>query len=267
MHDDSPGGPPAAPGPDLDVGPIGKADARRPPAWRVWAAALTMGALAGLASWYVGEQYVEFYRPKTRQVQGMGGPMTIVTPQERAATIANNATVAFGILGGFLGLALGGAGGLLRGSPRRAAAAGVLGLALGAGAGVAASLIVLPIYNKSMETADETNMGDMLGPLLTHSAIWSAIGAACGLAFGIGLGGGALTIRSVLAGLIGGALGAAVYEMVGAFEFPLDATLQPLSNSWQTRLLGRAAVALLVAAGCAAAYAEPRRRTRPEPSP
>lgn len=257
----------APPSSDLDAGagagPPQTWDA--PPAWKVWTATLIMGGLAGTVSWLAGEKLVEYFRPATRVVFGSGGPMTIASPQELASTMARNATLAFGVLGGSLGMALGGAGGLLRGSTRRAAMAALVGLALGIGAGVASSLVVLPFYNRVMTLADETNAGDLVTPLLTHGAIWSAIGAACGLAFGIGVGGRSILVRAMLGGLLGGAVGAAVYELIGAIAFPLDHTAQPLSSSWESRLLARQSVALLVAAGAAAAFAEPKRRKPTQP--
>lgn len=268
MRDASLGGPAAASWSDLDAG-VGPREEIPPPPLRrrqVWAAALAMGGLAGLASWAVGEYCVEYYRPATRVVWGMGVAMTISSPEELASTLARNATLAFGLSGAVLGLALGGAGGLLRGSTRSATVAGLVGLVLGLGAGVASSLIVLPTYNRIMDRADETNAGDLLAPLLAHGVIGSAVGAACGLAFGIGLGGRSRIVRCILGGLVGGAAGAAVYELVGAFAFPLDKTGQPLSISWASRLLARGAAALCIAAGAAAAYAEPRPRKPRGPS-
>ncbi|MDR3618778.1 MAG: hypothetical protein P4L85_05460 [Paludisphaera borealis] len=259
MQDEALGGPAAAPWPDAGVELVQKPVANHPSTQRVWAGALAMGALAGAAAWLVGEFLVDFHRATTHVVFGSGGPMVIASPAELASTLAKNATLAFGVLGALLGVALGGAGGLLRGSTRSATVAGILGLAVGLATGVASSMAVLPIYNRIMDRSDETTAGDLLVPLLTHGAIWSAVGAACGLAFGIGLGGRSRVLRSVLGGLVGGALGAAVYELIGAFAFPLDRTVQPLSISWESRLLAREAVAVFVAAGAAAAYAEPRR--------
>jgi hypothetical protein len=266
MHEESPGGPAAASPIDegVGVGSSASPGAGRPCSRHVWGGALAAGGLAGLASWLAGERLVEYYHPATHVVYGSGGPMTIASPEELASTLAKNATLAFGLLGAILGMALGGAGGLLRDSTRSATAAGLVGLALGLGVAVASSLAVLPIYNRVVARADETNAGDLLPSLLTHGAIWSAIGGACGFAFGLGMGGRSLILRSVLGGLVGGALGAAVYELVGGVAFPLDRTGQPLSISWESRLLARAAVALFVAAGAAAAYAEPKRRKPPE---
>ena len=70
-------------------------------------------------------------------------------------------------------------------------------------------------------------------------------------------------MKVILGGLVGGLLGAVVYEMIGAFVFPMDKTTQPISETWGTRLIARLAVAIFAAAGAAWGASE----SRPRPSP
>jgi hypothetical protein len=223
---------------------------------RVWTAALVAGIVAALVSWLAGEALFDAFLPKTKVVYGGGGPMTIATPAELAVTRTKNATLAFGALGAILGLTLGFAGGMARSSVRAGVRAALIGMVLGIVAAAAFSLVLLPVYNRVQDIYEEKASIDLTVPLLIHGGIWAAIGATAGLAFGIGLGGRYAIARGLLGGLVGAALGAVVYEIVGALAFPLDSTVQPLSQSWGSRLLARSAVALLVAVGVALAITE-----------
>jgi hypothetical protein len=103
-------------------------------------------------------------------------------------------------------------------------------------------------------------------PLLTQGGVWSLVGAAGGLALGLGLGSLGQAVRAGLGGLVGAALGAAVYEALAAFSFPNDETDQPVSKTWVTRLIVRLLVAGFAAAGAALAAGDGfrTRRTGPE---
>ncbi len=212
--------------------------------------ALGAGLLAAVASWGIGEAFVEHYRPRTHVVQGAGGPMTIASPEELMATQAKNATLAYGLMGGALGLLLGLAGGLARSTVRSAAGAGVVGMALGAAAGAGATLAMVPLYHRFQDARQEMASMDITVPLLIHSAIWAAAGAAAGLAFGLGAREGRRRLlKAALGGLVGAMVGAAVYELVGALAFPLDKTVEPISLTWTSRLLAHSAVCLFAAIG------------------
>ena len=78
--------------------------------------------------------------------------------------------------------------------------------------------------------------------------------------------GGARIARCVAGGLAGGFLGTVIYELAGAFMFPLDKTYQPLSETSSSRLLARLAVTLCVAV-VAVLAAQVSRRKRPSPRP
>ena len=108
---------------------------------RLWAVALIAGFLAALLSWLPGEAVVEYFKPKTRIVYGSGGPMSISSPAELAATHAKNATIAFCLLGGALGLTLGFAGGTVRSSIPLGLRGALFGLVLGIVAGAATSYL------------------------------------------------------------------------------------------------------------------------------
>jgi hypothetical protein len=222
----------------------------------VWKAAMAAGLVAALVSWLAGEALFEAFLPKTKVVFGAGGPMTISTAAEIAATQAKNATLAFGALGAILGLTFGFAGGMARSSVSAGVRAASIGMLLGIVTAISASLALLPIYNRFQDIYEEKASSNLTVPLLIHGGIWAAIGAMAGLAFGIGLGGRYAIARGLLGGLVGAVLGAVVYELIGALAFPLASTVQPLSQTWGSRLLARAAVALLVAAGVALAITE-----------
>jgi hypothetical protein len=223
---------------------------------RLWAFALGAGLLAAVLSWLAGEAVVELYQPKTHVVQGMGGPMSISSSSELAVALAKNSTIAFGLLGGILGLALGFAGGMARSSTPAGIKAALVGLVLGILAGAGTSQLVLPVYNRVVDRYEDKVSVNVAVPLLMHGVIWGAIGAAGGLAFGIGTGGLSRMVQGLVGGLIGACLGAVAYEILGGFLFPLAETVQPLSITWESRLLARSAVTILAAGGAAFAILE-----------
>ena len=97
-------------------------------------------------------------------------------------------------------------------------------------------------------------------PLAVHDGIWAACGLAGGVAFGFGLGGERTKVAVAgMGGLIGAALGGALYELIGAMVFPGDQTTNPLSVTWRTRLLARLLVATLGAVAAATVVSAARR--------
>jgi hypothetical protein len=219
----------------------------------IWLIVLATGLLAGLASFGVGEVASELVRPSTE-----------FTPEQRAnrnrlpAVIlarfreSNDraAAIAFGALGMLLGLGLGAAGGLARGSAWAAVAGGLVGLILGGAAGAGVTTVALPAYHAAHAAATEENITHDIGlALATHGGIWLAVGAASGLALGLGLGGGAFLTRAVVGGILGAAVAAAIYEFGGAVAFPLSETFRQRAITWGPRLLAHLSVALCVSAG------------------
>ena len=211
-------------------------------------AALTLGAglLAGVGSWLIGEATVSVFNPPRTPFEMMGQTLFKARFEDQLAADAKNATLAFAVLGGLLGLSLGVAGGLAWRSTRAGATAGGFGLVLGVLVACGVSLLILPIYYRAVERSPEEMSHDVLLPLLVHGGIWSACGLSGGVAFGIGIGKGRGRLtNAALGGLIGGALGAVLYEIVGVVLFADSKTTNPISLTWHTRLLARLLVATL----------------------
>ena len=218
---------------------------------------LLAGIVAGLVAWLGGELCLDVIKPPFHPMNSRGMMLKVTYPNEEAAADAKNAGLAFVILGAALGAGLGLAGGVVHRSRRAALKAGLLGLLMGAAAGALVSLAVLPPYNAyKARNADEA-LRDLVTPLLVHMAIWSSIGAASGLAFGLGLGERFRLPVIVQAALAGAALGAVIYELVGALAFPTAQTARFVSTTWQTRLFARLAVSVLTAAAAALAAKAP----------
>jgi hypothetical protein len=227
---------------------------------RLWSLALGTGILAGLVAWLGGEGCIELIKPPRHSLNSRGLILRVTDRREEAAAVAKNAGLAFVLLGAALGSGLGAAGGLARRSRRAAVRAALVGLAVGAGAAGGMSLVILPAYNAYMQRNPDEAFRDLGLSLLVHAGIWSAVGAAGGLALGLGLGERKLWSRAVEGGLVGAALGAIAYELIGAFAFPAARTAQYVSATWETRLLARLAVTVLAAAGAAMAVSSPRQR-------
>jgi hypothetical protein len=167
---------------------------------------------------------------------------------------AQNAAVAYGLLGAILSLGLAITAGCLlqRFSLTRISTAGVAGIVLGGLFGGASSYAVTPLYFHRLETADLTLS------VLIHLAIWSAVGAAAGVAFGIGCGTRKVFAGSLIGGITGGALAALLFDICGAF-LPLAHTERPLAEQAVTRLVAAALLSVFVVFGTViVALQEPR---------
>jgi hypothetical protein len=222
----------------------------------LWQLALAAGAVAGMVAWLLGEPVIEYAQPETHKVEMTAGKSALLpTAESLRSTQVTNAALAFAILGAALGLSLGLTGGVARGDLRVALGVGSGGMLLGAFAGGITAFGLVPVY---LDRFDEHAQGLTIS-LIMHSGIWSAIGAAAGLALGTGLGGWDRIARCLIGGLVGGLLGAGVYEVAGAAFFPLDKTYRPLSATASSRLFARLAVALCVAASSVIALRVSRR--------
>ena len=224
-------------------------NAPMPPTGRLVAWALGAGLLAGVASWLIGELARDTFRPPLYQQNVMGHVLMKATFADQSSADFRNATLAFAVLGGFMGGVLGIAGGL---AARRSTAAGTkaaaVGVVFGSLVGAICSLGLLPVYFRALDVAQEQLSRDLVLPLMIHCGIWAACGLAAGIVFGLGLGVGmAQVARSGIGGLIGAALGACIYELTGAMVFADHMTTNPLSLTWSTRLLARLLVATLSA--------------------
>ena len=174
-----------------------------------------------------------------------------------------NGMISFGASAAATGLGLGLAGGLIKRSVARTALAGATGLLLGGGAGVVLSRLILPFYYEHPQGLDITHA------LMVHGGIWVGVGAAAGLAFGMGPGGWQGVLRGALGGAGAALLATVIYEFAGGILFPLAFTDRPISQTWESRLVARLLVAVLIAAGAllsldATRQQKPRRKLRPK---
>jgi hypothetical protein len=213
----------------------------------IWTLVLGLAMLAGVAAWRVGESTFGYFQPSLAASENFRDPSAL--NREMLGVSARNGALTFGVLGGLLGLALGLAGGLSRRSAHGALRGAVAGLILGAAAGALPSLAVMPWQWQHRN--DDPSTTELFMPMMVHFGLWSGAGLAAGLAFGIGSGGSqpARLIEAALAGLVGAVLGTFVYEMLGAFLFPLAHTANPFSTTPETRLLARLCVAGFVGLG------------------
>lgn|GEM_PF-1487465 len=217
---------------------------------RLWTYGLGAGVLAGLAAGLIGEGVLEWFNPNINPAS-IHAPAAELHAQAALLrrTEIQQVALAMGLLGGLLGLSLGLASGLARRSVRAAGMAAVVGLILGTAAGMGSSFCVMPYYIINRNFIG----GSFRAPLLIHAALWVPIGAMGGLALGLGLGEWRRTARAVLGGLVGGALGTLLYEVLSAILFPLSLNYQPLSDTWDSRVTARLLVALF-SAGLAVAF-------------
>jgi hypothetical protein len=208
---------------------------------------LSLALLAGVAAWLVGECTLDYYRPSDEAATQAYNFAALNREMEPVS--AGNGALAFGALGGLLGLALGIAGGLIRRSTQWVVLGALVGLILGTAAGALPSLGLMPWSWRHRN--DDPSATLLLTPLLVHLGLWSAIGLAAGLAFGVGSGTSKPSryFEMALAGLVGAMLGTFVFEMVGAFVFPMDRTVEPFSATAGTRLLARLCVAGFIGLG------------------
>jgi hypothetical protein len=216
--------------------------------------AVVAGMLAGLASEFICERIMSSYSTDLSPA-----PTMIPRPEDmrrwKEARVYT-ATFTFTTLGGLLGLALGLAGGLARRSVTASSLAATSGFVLGSVAAGVSSLALVSYFYKTFDP----NSGDLLLPLLTHTAIWSIVGAVAGLAFGLGIGGRGRWIATLGGGLAGAVAAAIIYEIVGAVAFATSKTEMPLSDSTATRASALLLVASLSSVGAVLALRQPTKR-------
>jgi hypothetical protein len=216
--------------------------------------AAAAGLLAGLASEFICERIISSYNTE------LNPPLTLIPRPEdmrrwKEARVYT-ATFTFATLGGLLGLALGIAGGLARRSVVASSLAATLGLVFGSVSVGFLSLALVTYFYKLFDPIS----GDLVLPLLTHSAIWSTVGAIAGLAFGLGIGGRGRWKATLVGGLAGALAATVVYELLGAVVFASSKTEMPLSSSPTTRAMALMLVASLSSVGAVLALRQPPRR-------
>jgi MFS family permease len=217
---------------------------------------LVVGVLVAVAGAWIASTVADRFRINenveegTRVKGAVGGTRLVIR------NAAQNAAVAYALLGAILSLSLGITAGCFsqRFSMTRIATAGLAGIALGGLFGGASSYVLTPSYLHRLGTADITLS------VLIHLAIWSAIGAAAGFAFGVGCGARKVFAGSLIGGITGGALAAVLFDVGGAF-FPLARTERPLAELAETRLAAAALLSVFVVLGTViVAIQEPRAR-------
>jgi hypothetical protein len=215
---------------------------------RIVLLALVGGIVAGLLAWFIGEKVNNLFVPPVQERTFMGRPSKFVRPEDQVAADTKNSTLAFAVLGGVLGLMLGIAGGRARRSNSGAVRGAIAGPVLGSVLAAAVSWAILPRYFTALITHHERLSHDMVVPLLVHIGLWAPCGLAAGLALGFGLRAGWLhVVKAALGGIVGAAIGTALYELIAAAAFPGARTTEPLALGWEPRLLARLLVAVLAA--------------------
>jgi len=179
--------------------------------------------------------------------------------EDTAAT--RNGALTFGLLGLCLGGGLGIAGGVARRSTRAALRGGLLGGVLGLALGAGLSLGLLPWFLSRQDQHSDDDRIVLIISLVMHALIWGLLGAAAGLAFAVGREKPRLWRQTSLAGFLGAVVGTVVFELAGGLFFPLAATHQPISETWQTRLMARFLVTLATAGGLMLVLSKPRSET------
>jgi hypothetical protein len=217
---------------------------------------LTAGLLAGLAAFAIGERTRTLIPVEKVQQNLMGSVVNVVNLDTTAVAWRRNGSLTFGALGICLGLGLGVAGGLARRSAGGSVTGGLLGTILGAALGGGVSWVLLPRFIDAEYQNTEYELFISMG---MHALLWGLAGAAGGLAFAMGLGKPRFGPMGLLVGLLGAALGAMTYEMIGAVFFDSAKPGEPVSQAAIARLLA----CLLVTLGAAIAVA----LALPEPSP
>ena len=224
---------------------------------RLWSSCGAATLLAAVLSWLVGETKTAWVEATRVPGVFMGQPTATATPATlRAANLGTAVRQNF-IFGGVMGLAMGIAGGVATGDTRRACVGALLGLVVGSLASAAVPLGVIPFHD--LHRDDFAN--DLIPSLLMHSANWCVVGACAGLALAVGARIRGLSVgTSILGGISGACLGAALFDVLGALIFAGDETGEPIAATWAARLFARLVVAPCIAAFTVAALVVPRRR-------
>lgn len=202
--------------------------------------------LAAMGAWLVGESGLLEVKPAIGEYEMMGQVIKDATFETRQAAAIQTSVRVYGIFGAVLGLLLGVVGGLSMSRPRSAIVGGVSGAIAGGLAGAVCSLVVLPLFYRFVGD----RAGELIAAMLMHWGMWIAIGAAAGLALGLGRGDRSRRLaRDLLGGALGAILGVVIYELVGAFAFPLADTVAPIASTWGGRLVAYVSLALAIASG------------------
>lgn len=211
-----------------------RADSTTSPALRVWLIILAAGLAAPLITWGAAESL-------RIDETGSGSSRGSRVPISPVVFTTRNGMVAIGILGATLGLGLGMAGGLIRGSAKSAATAGLMGLLLGAAGGIGAAKVLIPLYFRNYSGTN------LVVPLLVHGGLWTAIAVPAGLAFAIGSRGSSRIVETLGYALLGALIATLIYECSGAVLFPNAQSDRPLPLTSGSRLFAHLVIGLILA--------------------
>ena len=142
------------------------------------------GGLGGLLAWAINE-------PQTGSAERLG--------QQTSGQVFLHSLVFFAIAGGVIGLFLGAVEGVSTFNARKAAIGGGLGLAIGAVGGALAGLLGQAAYGALGGTGDRITIPQ----IMARTVGW----AIAGLFIGLGQGAMARSVKKIINGLCGGALG------------------------------------------------------------
>jgi hypothetical protein len=209
----------------------------------VWLLVLTASLAAGAAAWYLGEKTQNYFKPSEAASKNIQDPGPL--RRELATIMPRNSAISYGILGALIGLGLGLAGGLARGSPASALVVAGPAAVVGAAAGAGLSFALVPFH---LAGFDPTNPSLMLS-LFIRSGIGAAIGASAGLIFAIALAAPRRAARIALGGLMGGLVAAFAFEVLMPFIDPLDRNDQAVPTTPLARFLALMSSALLIGIG------------------
>ncbi len=234
---------------------------------RLWKLALAGTVLAGAVAAGLYEAIPTIFIPPPNMTRMMGQLVNIPKAADVIVADRKNAMVAFAIAGGLLAMVLGAAGGLARRSSRGAILGAVVGLILGAGAGAGAGTVAVPILAHQQEKDPDSVNKDLAIPLMIHVGLWATIGAACGAGLGLGAGMTRRLPAVILAGLVGGALGAGIYEVTAALLWADGRTYQIIAHKWPPRVYADFIPPLAIAFVAVSGVVSPGRRKKPATAP
>ncbi len=238
---------------------------------RIWFCAVVSGLLAAIIGWTVSEGASQFihWEVRVRVEQGNrpdqgNRSVAELLMRLRQEAEARKASLFMGIFGAVLGMSLGAAGGLSRRSARAAKLCGLTGFLVGAAVGTAIPLELVPIFYRSAGKPP-----DPAFPLVVQTTLYATIGVVGGAAFGFALSGSYGAAKGLLAGAMGGILGATTFNLVHTVFYPLEWDLSPMPGTAVSRLLAHLCVAITLIACVVLATDERvpilrRRKTEPK---
>jgi len=175
----------------------------------------------------------------------------LLTFRQLAARSRAAGLLLFGIVGGFIGLAIGATDGIVCRLPRRALIAGAVGLVVGFLGGFVSGIIANIVYAPLSKLAMQQTTGAMeslstfgfLLQLFGRSLAWALAGITMGLGQGIALRSKRLLIYGLIGGVAGGLFGGLLFDPIDMLILGGD---KP-SAHW-SRLIGLAVIGAAVGA-------------------